>query len=151
MFGMMDGQRVSLKTNNALTAGDIIANGVRGVNDINGLASKGQNSICIMVWNYHDDDIKGASSKIKLTVDGIAKPQILLHHYRVDDQYSNSFEEWKVMGKPQHVTEEQYRTLEKAGQLHTIESPGWLDIENGECVIEFSLPRQAVSLLRLTW
>jgi len=151
MFGMMDGQRVSLKTDNALTAGDIIANGVRGVNDINGLASKGQNSICIMVWNYHDDDIKGASSKIKLTVHGIAKPQILLHHYRVDDQYSNSFEEWKVLGKPQNVTEEQYRTLEKAGQLHTVESPSWVNIENDECVIEFSLPRQAVSLLRLTW
>jgi xylan 1,4-beta-xylosidase len=151
MFGMMDGQRVSLKTENALSAGDIIANGVRGVNDINGRASKGQNSICIMVWNYHDDDIKGASSKVKLKVDGIAKAKILLHHYRVDDQYSNSFEEWKMMGKPQNVTEEQYRILEKAGQLHTMDSPGWLNIENDECVIEFNLPRQAVSLLRLTW
>jgi len=151
MFAMMDGQRVFLNSENGLTASDIIANGVRGGNDIHGIASKGQNSICIMVWNYHDDDISGLSSPVTLTVSGISQNQVLLHHYRVDQRYSNSFEAWKAMGKPQDVSPEQYQILEGEGELQTIESPRWMKIENGLGVIEFVLPRQAVSLLRITW
>ena len=151
MFGMMGGQRVSLNSENGLTASDIIANGVRERNDVHGIASKDQNSICVMVWSYHDDDISGISSPIRLTVNGISQNQVLLHHYRVDQRYSNSFEAWKTMGKPQEVSSEQYKILEAEGELQTMESPRWMKIENGVGVIEFVLPRQAVSLLRITW
>lgn len=151
MFGTMNGQRISLQSDNALKASDIISHGVRERNDIHGIASKGENSICIMVWNYHDEDIPGDPSSIKLSVKGVDKERVLLHHYRVDQLHSNSFEEWKKMGKPQNVNDEQYRELEKSGQLTTIESPRWLTTESGNAMIEFSLPRQAVSLLRLTW
>ena len=47
MFGMMDGQRISVSSENGLSAADIIAHGVRGRNDIQAIASKNQNSISV--------------------------------------------------------------------------------------------------------
>ena len=151
MFGLMHGKRISVSADNGLTATDIIAKGVRDKNDINAIASKGKNSVCILTWNYHDDDLVGTSSQIALAVKGIVGNKVLVQHYRIDQQFSNSFEKWKTMGKLQEVTPEQYGELEQAGQLQLYRSPEWKTTKNGNMTLEFELPRQAVSLVRLTW
>jgi xylan 1,4-beta-xylosidase len=151
MFGMMNGSRISVKSDNGLSATEIIAKGVRERNDIHAIASRNSNSVCIMVWNYHDDDVTGPSSSVELDVTGIGKNEVLLHHYRVDQQFSNSFEAWKAMGKPGQVTNEQYRALEEAGQLQLYNSPEWKKANNGELILKFDLPRQGVSFNRITW
>jgi len=151
MFGMMEGKRISVSCDNGLTAADIIAQGVREKNDINAIASKGQNSLCIMIWNYHDDDVAAITSPVELVIKGVGKSKVLVHHYRVDKQFSNSFEKWKVLGKPQQVTEEQYKELEKAGQLQLYISPEWKETTNGTAILKFDLPVQAVSFIQLTW
>ena len=151
MFGMMDGKRISVSCDNGLTAADIIAKGVREKKDINAIASKGQNSLCIMIWNYHDDDVAAITSPVELVIKGVGKSKVLVHHYRVDKQFSNSFEKWKVLGKPQQVTEEQYKELEKAGQLQLYISPEWKETTNGTAILKFDLPVQAVSFIQLTW
>jgi xylan 1,4-beta-xylosidase len=152
MFGMMEGKRVSVKATNGLSAADIIANGVKQNNDINALAAKSQNSISIMVWNYHDDDITGVTSPVQLNIAGIGNnKKVLVKHYRVDQEYSNSFEKWKALGKPQTVTPAQYKELERAGQLQLFTSPEWIDITNGKAMLTYDLPRQAVSFIQLSW
>ena len=151
MFGVMNGTRVSVTSDNDLKAADIIANGVRERNDISAMATMSTNSICVMVWNYNDDDIPGASSLVKVKLKGISKDQLLLQHYRVDQQFSNSFEAWKKLGRPQSVTAAQYEVLEQAGQLQGKESPRWIKLKDGVTELELELPRQGVSLLRMTW
>jgi xylan 1,4-beta-xylosidase len=151
MLGMMAGQRVFVNTPNGLTATDIIAKGVRAQNDINALASKNQHSVWVMVWNYHDDDVAGPASPVTLAINGLGATKVLVHHYRVDGQWSNAFERWKAMGKPQQVTAEQYQELERAGQLQAATSPAWQGAANGRTELTFDLPRQGVSLLQLTW
>ena len=151
MFGLMNGKRISVYSDNGLTAVDIIVNGVREQNDINALASKNEHSIAIMVWNYHDDNVAGPSSPVELTVNEPGSEKVLVHHYRVDHQFSNSFEKWKAMGSPQQVTDEQYRELERSGQLQLYTSPEWKVVTNEKVVLEFDLPRQGVSLIQLTW
>lgn len=151
MFGMMEGKRIAVQTDNALNAAAIIANGVRAGNDINAIATKGKNSISVMVWNYHDDDVTGVASPIELKIKGIEARKVLVHHYRVDSGFSNSFEKWKALGKPQQVTEEQYTGLEKAGQLQLHTSPEWIETPAQNAVLKFDLPRQGVALIRLTW
>jgi xylan 1,4-beta-xylosidase len=151
MFGLMNGKRISVSADNGLTATDIIAKGVRDKNDINAIASKDKNSVCILTWNYHDDDLVGPSSQIALAIKGITGSKVLVQHYRIDQELSNSFEAWKVMGKPQQVTPGQYEELERAGQLQLHRSPEWKTTRNGKMVLQFELPRQAVSLVRLTW
>jgi xylan 1,4-beta-xylosidase len=151
MFGMMSGKRILVKPDNGFSATDIITNGIREKNDINAIAGRNANSVCIIVWNYHDDNVPGPSSPVELVVNGIGNNKILIHHYRVDHQFSNSFEAWKTMGKPQQVSDEQYKILEKAGQLELYSSPEWKKAEKGIMKLKFELPRQGVSFIRLTW
>jgi len=75
----------------------------------------------------------------------------MVEHYRVDGEHSNSYEAWKRMGSPQTPSPEQYRQLERAGQLQPMGSPEWRGARNGRVQIQFQLPRQGVSLLRLGW
>jgi xylan 1,4-beta-xylosidase len=104
-----------------------------------------------MVWNYHDDDVIGPSSPVEVTVNGLGNKNILVHEYRVDQQFSNSFESWKAMGKPQQLTDEQYKTLEKKGQLQLCDSPKWTKTIDGKLILKLDLPRQGVTMLRMTW
>ncbi|GAB3509373.1 beta-xylosidase [Spirosoma knui] len=151
MFGKMGGQRVAVQTNNGLNAASIIANGVRTAYDVNAIASKNENSICVMVWNYHDDDVTGPATPVELTINGLPKNKVQVRHYRVDDQHSNSFETWKSMGSPQQVSADQYKTLEKAGQLQELAPPTSKAVANGKTTLTFDLPRQGVSFVQLTW
>ena len=88
-----------------------------------------------------------------LTVSGSPhrRQQSLLEHYRIDETHSNAYTVWKEMGSPQSPTPEQYVQLKAAGQLQLLTSPLWIDVDNGRVTVETSLPRQAVSLLRLKW
>jgi xylan 1,4-beta-xylosidase len=69
----------------------------------------------------------------------------------VDAEHSNSYEAWKKMGSPQKPSPEQYLRLERAGQLQLFGSPEWLSATNGRVTLKFDLPRQGVSLLKLSW
>jgi xylan 1,4-beta-xylosidase len=151
MFGMMHGKRVAVKADNGINAAHIIAGGVREKADINAMASKSERSVSVMVWNYHDDDLEDSTSFIALTVDGLGSKNVLVHHYRVDRLFSNSFEKWKAMGKPRNVNAEQYKELERAGQLQLLTSPQWIETKDGKGMLHFELPRPAVSLIRMTW
>ena len=55
------------------------------------------------------------------------------------------------MGSPQAPTPEQYAQLEKAGQLTAMQGPATVDVANARATVQFTLPRQAVSLLVIEW
>ncbi|WP_375325218.1 beta-xylosidase [Flagellimonas sp. GZD32] len=154
MFGLMGGDRIKVDQENL--SYDFIRvrdESVRGENpDINALASKSENSIAVMVWNYHDNnDLNVPSSTVKIVLDNVPSEKVLVHHYRVDQEHSNSYSVWKEMGSPQNPTQDQIETLEKAGQLQLFTSPEWRNIEKGETSFEIELPRQAISLIKLIW
>ena len=106
-----------------------------------------------MLWNYHDDDLSAPPAEVQITVSGIPPgvKKVLLEHYRIDETHSNAYTVWKKMGSPQSPTPEQYAQLKAAGQLQLLTSPTWLDVNNGRVTVKMTLPRQAVSLLRLKW
>ncbi|MFL1013428.1 GH39 family glycosyl hydrolase [Flavisericum labens] len=154
MFGMMEGERIKVNQDNLSYDFIKVRNeSVRGENpDINAIASKGKNSISIMVWNYHDNnDLNVPSSLVKLIINNISSEKVLVNHYRVDQELSNSYTLWKKMGSPQNPTKSQIKTLEKAGQLHLFTSPEWKQINKGQTNIQIDLPRQAISLIKLDW
>jgi len=151
MLGLMGGERVAVESTGALSLEAIRDAGVRGAPDVNALASRQDGAVSVLVWNYHDDDLPAPPSDVEVVVDGLTARRILLHHYRIDAEHSNSYEAWKKMGSPQQPSVEQYRQLEKAGQLQLLSSPEWLGAADGRATLRFSLPRQGVSLLRLTW
>ncbi|MBS1788799.1 MAG: beta-xylosidase [Acidobacteria bacterium] len=151
MLGQMGGERIAVESSGALALEAIRDTGVRDTPEINALASRQERAVNVLVWNYHDDDLPAPPTEIEIVIDGLPGGRTLLHHYRIDAEHSNSYEVWKKLGAPQHPTPEQYKQLEQAGQLQLLNSPEWLHTANGKVTLKFSLPRQGVSLLRLTW
>lgn len=153
MSGLMAGDRVEASSTGRVATEEILKSGVRGAADVDVLATKAERQAAVMVWNYHDDDLPAAGEPVKVVVAGVPAgvKRVMLQHYRIDETHSNSYTVWKGMGSPQTPTAEQYRRMKEAGQLELLSSPEWLDVQNGKVLIEMELPRQAVSLLRLTW
>jgi xylan 1,4-beta-xylosidase len=152
MFGMMKGNRVSLVSDHGYDLRTAVDSSFRkSYTDINGMACKDAGGATVLLWNYHDDDVKAAAEPVTIKIKGITATQVLMHHYRIDSAHSNAYELWKKMGSPQQPSAEQMAALEKAGQLQLLGSPQWIKTNNGEAMIQFDLPRQGVSLLKLDW
>ncbi len=152
MLGMMHGQRLKVGGDTAYDAERILQQGVRGARtDINALASKGPHDIAVMVWNYHDDDVIDAGSPVSLRIDGIPARQVVMHHYRIDQEHSNSYAAWKRMGSPAQPSAAQIAALQKDSALAELSAPQTLKVRNGNAIIKMQLPRQGISFITLTY
>ena len=152
MAGLMRGNRVAAESSGRVPLATIETEGVRGNPDVDALAVRSDRELSVLVWNYHDDKTPGPDAEVKIQIAGIpaAAKRVLLHHYRIDDTHSNSYTAWKKMGSPQQPTPEQYAALEAAGQLQELESPRWIDA-GPQTTVDIRLPKEAVSLLQLSW
>jgi len=153
MFGLLGNERVDAVSSGSLSPEEIVRDGVRGQPDINVIATRKQNEVEILIWNYHDDDLPAPEAAIDLAISGLPKNtgRALLEHFRIDSDHSNAFTLWKKMGSPQSPTSEQYQELQRAGQLQPLESPGWVPVSQAGAHLHLVLPRQGISLLRITW
>jgi len=153
MFSQMGGQRLAVDSDAAVPLEDVLRNGVRARPDVSALASLEPNRLCILVWNYHDDDAPGAAADVKLALDGL--PAIItkarVRHYRIDVDHSDAFTVWQRMGSPPTLSPRQFAKLKKAGQLEELQGPKKIRIRNGQAVLGVNLPREAVSLLVVEW
>ncbi|GAB4029418.1 GH39 family glycosyl hydrolase [Spirosoma gilvum] len=151
MFGMMAGNRMAVTGGSGYDYARIRDQSVRAEPDVNALATKDAKTASVMVWHYHDDNSPAPDAPVSMQVKGVPAQRVLLQHYRIDKEHSNSYEVWKRLGSPKTPTPEQVTELEKAGQLQLLTSPEWITVKNGELTLPFSLPRQGVSLLKLSW
>jgi xylan 1,4-beta-xylosidase len=151
MFGMMQGKKAFVSSTSGYSLKRFIDSSVRRSSDINGIASKASNKAAVMVWNYHDDDMADSAATVEINIKGLPAGRLQLFHYRIDSEYSNSYEVWKKMSSPQNPTKEQIEVLEKAGQLQLYTSPEWLTSKGPSMTLKIILPRQAVSLLKFVW
>ena len=152
MLGMMSGERVHISGVLRYNFKTICDSSVRGEQtDINALACSTKNVVTVLLWNYHDEDIQDAGSPVVLTIKGIPSKRATLTQYRIDREHSNSYEVWKKMGSPQNPSAEQFAELEKAGQLEMHSKPSEIDISNATAIVKMQLPRQAVTLVQISY
>ena len=153
MFGLLGNERIAAMSRAALPSDEIVKAGVRKQPDVNAIAARKDHEVEILAWNYHDDDVPGSAALIELVVSGLPSKagRCLIEHYRVDSSHSNAFTAWEEMGSPQSPSPAQQGQLEAAGQLQLLGSPTWSTIDQGSVRLEFSLPRQGLSLVRISW
>jgi xylan 1,4-beta-xylosidase len=144
---------VKAESSGAIALDSIVKEGVRRNADIDTLAVKSDHGASVLIWNYHDEDVQVEPADIALSVNGIpqSSKRILARHYRVDRDHSNAYTAWQQMGSPQNPTPGQYAKLESAGQLQLLDSPKWMNADAGKLNLQFTLPRQGVSLVQLSW
>jgi xylan 1,4-beta-xylosidase len=154
MYALMGPDWLAATSSAELPLASIIHDGVRGAPDVGVLAARDVRRIAIMVWHYHDDDVPGPDAAVKLALAGL--PANLtgarLTHYRIDQQHSNAYAAWLRMGSPLAPNTAQYAALRQSGELAKLaEAPPTVAVASGRAALEFSLPRQGVSLLVLEW
>ena len=153
IFGLLGGDRVEADSSAALDTEQVAHEGVRGAPDIETIATRTERGVQILVWNYHDEDLPAPPATINLAISGVPQnfKRGLVEHFRIDAGHSNAFTAWKDLGSPQQPTPKQYEKLESAGQLELLSSPQWIELNKGTAHLEFNLPRQGLSLIRLGW
>lgn len=152
MLGQMGGSHVAVESSHRIPVESILAAGVRDKPEISALATRDGNTVSVLAWNYHDDDLPAEASPVSLEVSSLPmRGRIRVEHFRMDERHSNAYRVWKEMGSPQSPTMEQFKALEESGRLEMLESPSWRTASGGKVTVDFILPRQGVSLVRLSW
>src|SRR5882762_9902286 len=149
MFGLLGSERVKVSSTGALPTGQVVSAGVRQRSDISAIATRKDDEVEVLIWNYHDDDLAANGASIDLKVDGLpaGATRGVFEHFRIDSNHSNAFTAWKEMASPQSPSPAQYEQLQSAGQLQLLTSPAWIPIEHGVAHLQFTLPRQGLTLL----
>jgi xylan 1,4-beta-xylosidase len=153
MFGQMKGERLSAESSGVIDPADVLKASVRSESDINAIATRDSHRVNILVWNYHDDSAGSHGAEVHLRVEGLPKgvSQLRLEHWRIDQDHSNAYTVWQAMGSPQSPSPGQMELLKAAGQLQLFESPRWVTVRGDAIELDFTEPRQGVSLLALSW
>ena len=117
------------------------------------LAALDHRSLTILVWHHHDVDLPGERAAVELNVCGLPKEaaSLCVNHYRIDADHSNAFSAWKRMGRRERPNSEQIAALKRAAILEEIERQNVPSVQKGAFSARFTLPRQAVSLICLSW
>jgi xylan 1,4-beta-xylosidase len=153
MFGLMKGRQLRATSSQSTRLEDMLSTGVSGPPDNGVMSTRSDRTVSALVWNYHDDDVPAPGTQVNLQVNRLPADasRVLVRHYRIDQTHSNAYTVWQRMGSPQNPTPEQYAQLIKAGQLQMLSSPEWKSTEGGKLQTSFTLPRQGISLVQMSW
>jgi xylan 1,4-beta-xylosidase len=153
MFGQLGNERVKATSSAAQPLDTVVRDGVRSQPDINVIATRKNHEVDVLIWNYHDDDLVAHPASIDLEISGLPEKskRTTLEHFRVDASHSNAYAVWKEMGSPAAPGSETLVQLQKAGQLQPLEPSRPIPTRKGSTHLQFDLPRQGLSLLRLSW
>ncbi|MBN2593635.1 MAG: hypothetical protein JXA81_09030 [Sedimentisphaerales bacterium] len=151
MLGQLTGDELPLTSDGAVSLDEILKSSVRVRPDINGMAIADDQSVKILIWNYHDFLVPAESTpiqlKVKLPQDFDLKVNVI--HYRIDDTHSNAYAKWLEIGSPQNPSPQMLAKLTAAMELQMLEPTKQIDIMNNEVTLGFGLPRFGLSLIIL--
>ncbi len=160
MLGMLGGDWLEVISSGAESLDDIVQEGVLGRADVDAVATMdrkaGRSQISVLVWNYHDDDLPASDAAVNLTVDGLSgldvgTGKVEVEQFRMDANHSNAYALWQKMGSPAQPTAAQQQQLESAGGLQQVGPARSIATQDGTVPLSFTLPRQGVALVRLSW
>ncbi len=153
MFGLLGENRVVASSSGSLASSEVVQNGVRKKPDVSVIATRKGAEVDLLIWNYHDDDLPALATPIDLSLNGLKgdTQRALVEHFRVDADHSNAYEAWKEMEAPQSPSDTQNEKLRTASQLQLLDSPSWVAVQGGSAHLQFNLPRQGLSFIRIAW
>ena len=125
LLGRLAGTRLPLTSSGARTLDDILANGVRGEPEIDGMATLDGAAVQVLVWNYHDDIVTVAATPVHLTIKVPASfgSSVRVSHLRVDESHGDAYTVWVSQGMPASPSAAQVAALQ-AGDGSVAAGPG---------------------------
>ncbi len=149
MFSRLRGSRIPAKSSGQVPLDEVLDKGIRTRPDVGVLACHDDDSLRVLVWHYHDDDVPGPDAEVSLAIAGWTPDGSPPVHSRIDASHSNAFTRWQAMGSPQPPSPEQLADLLHHDGLETMPPPT-IVVKGEQVTATFLLPRAAVSLLEWT-
>jgi xylan 1,4-beta-xylosidase len=147
MYAMMGPEAVAATSSNEVPLDKLMTDGVTGAPDVGVLATRDKaGKLNVMLWHYHDDDLKGPDARIALNLSGLKGKIRKVTQFKVDADHANAFSAWKAMGSPQSPDAKQYQALEAASVMNASPLEA-LKVSKGTARLSLDLPRQGVTLL----
>src|SRR5258708_8486112 len=125
MVGLMGSERVKVSSTRALPSEQVVSGGVRQRPDIRAIATRKNQEVETLIWNYHDEDVNVPAAPIDLAISGLPESLrlALVEHFRIDAHHSNAFTAWKEIVSPQSPSPHPYEHSQSAGQFPLLTSP----------------------------
>ena len=152
LLGRLAGPRLPVTSTGARTADDILASGVRDQPEIDGMATVDEDTVQILVWNYHDDLVPAEATPVHVVarLPGTFGGSARLSHLRVDEAHGDAYTVWLSQGMPASPSPAQLTALRSAMAPAPLAPDQTLAVAaDGSVTVDFPLPRFAVSLLTL--
>ena len=152
LLGRLAGTRLPLTSSGARALDDILANGVRGDPDIDGMAALDGAAIQVLVWNYHDDFVDAADAPVHLSVKVPARfgTTARVSHLRVDASHGDAYTVWVAQGMPASPSADQVAALQAAMDPEALGPDADVAVAADRTVgVDFALPRFGVSLVTI--
>ena len=116
-------------------------------NHVDGLATRLDNSIQVMVYNYNENVDDRELENIELSVILPSSNPYRLTHYRIDENHSNAYSVWKSLGKPLIPNDVQMNQIKSKQGLELYEPEKTVKPKSYKIIIPLELPHHSVSLL----
>ena len=141
-----------LTSSGARTLDDILANGVRGEPEVDGMATLEGAAIQVLVWNYHDNLVTVPATPVHLaiTVPAGFGPSARVSHLRVDESHGDAYTVWVSQGMPASPSAAEVAALRQAIDPALLVPDRTVAVgADGVVGVDFELPRFGVSLVTL--
>ena len=152
LLGRLDGTRLPLTSSGARTLDDILANGVRGEPDVDGMATLNGPAVQVLVWNYHDDIVTAPATPVHLTLEVPASFGAIarVSHLRLDESHGDAYTAWVSQGMPASPSAAQVAALKQAMDPSALVPDRTVSVAaDGSLSVDFDLPRFGVSLVTI--
>jgi xylan 1,4-beta-xylosidase len=153
IFGMLGagkpgGNWVETESSGSLPLDQIVQHSVTESPDVNAVATRNDDEVDVLIWNYHDVDLPSPAAQVHLNVDGLPEKTAQAFEYRMDATHGNSYAAWKEIGSPAHPTPSNIEKISALSPLQQPASPSLLVTKDGKASLDLTLPRQGVVLLK---
>ena len=152
LLGRLTGTRLPLTSEGAQPLNDILANGVRGAPDIDGMATQHGSTIQVLVWNYHDELVPADATPVHLTIEVAPSfgPLAKVSHLRVDEAHGDAYSAWVSQGMPADPSAEQIASLQAAMEPSLLVPDSTVTVNAEQLIaVDFALPRFGISLVTI--
>jgi xylan 1,4-beta-xylosidase len=152
LLGRLAGTRLPLTSSGARALGDILANGVRGEPEVDGMATLDGAAIQVLLWNYHDDIVTVTPAPVHLAIKVPASfgSSVRISHLRVDESHGDAYTVWVSQGMPASPSAAQLTALQQAMDPSPLAPEGTVEVGAGSSVgFDFELPRFGISLVTI--
>ena len=152
LLGRLAGTRVPLTSSGAGTLDDVLAGGVRGAPQIDGMATLDGDAVQILVYHYHDDIVTVAATPVHLTIKVPATfgASVRVSHQRVDESHGDAYTVWVSQGMPASPSAAQVAALQAAMDPSPLVPDRAVAVDaDGSVAVDFDLPRFGVSLVTI--